>query len=467
MIVNQKSRYSLKLFSDLLLIDICFIISAVLAQSLDTLLSRPRMFFLLFVLDVLWYFTTRRTSIYDGIGFNKIYTQAFALVKNSVFQIIASIIFIFAAKEDLFTRNFILYYAVSINVVLFLRILVFRKIERSKSNEKNLKKLIIVCANQTGIEFATLIEQNPGFGYNFVGFVGSGEVIEKSEKYLGSFDNFEKILTDYKVEEVVVSAGNSEHSIINNVISVCDKNALRAHIIPDFSQFLSRRYLFNMVESFPVITMRNEPLLEFQSRFLKRSFDLVFTLIIFILILWWLIPLLALLVKIFSPGPAFFVQDRIGLRNKVFKCYKFRTMRVSSKKNGGEFIPTTKNDERVTLIGSFLRRTSLDEIPQFFNILKGEMSIVGPRPHAVKYNEEYLTYFGAIKLRHLVKPGLTGWAQAHGLRGDVADYEENKKRTIKRIEHDIWYIENWSFGLDVQIVLLTVWQILTGVNAGR
>ena len=467
MIVNQKSRYSLKLFADLLLIDLCFFASAVLAQSLDILLSRPRMFFLLFALNVLWYFLTRGTSIYDGAGFNKIFSQALAILKNSIFQMTASIVFIFAAKEDLFTRNFILYYTVSISIVLFLRVVASKKIEQGRSKGKSLKKLIIVGNNQTGIDFAKLIEQNPGFGYNFIGFVGSGDMYENSLKLLGRIEEFEKILNDYGVEEVVIAFGSSNYDSINNIVFVCEKNALRAHIIPDFSQFLSKRYLFNMVESFPVITMRNEPLLEFQSRFLKRTFDLLFTLLIFVLVLWWLIPLLSVLVKMFSPGPAFFVQDRIGLKNKVFKCYKFRTMKVSKQRHDEQYVATTNDDERVTWVGSFLRRTSLDEIPQFLNIFKGEMSIVGPRPHPIKYNEQYLKYFEAIKLRHLVKPGLTGWAQVHGLRGDVIDDEENKKRTVKRIEHDIWYIENWSLTLDVQIVFLTVWQIISGINSGH
>jgi len=141
-------------------------------------------------------------------------------------------------------------------------------------------------------------------------------------------------------------------------------------------------------------------------------------------------------------------------------------MYSEQKLRENDFNPTMENDPRVTKIGKFLRRTNLDEIPQFWNILKGEMSIVGPRPHAVAFNQEYIHYFDAIKLRHLVKPGLTGWAQVHGLRGDITDPVENRKRTIERIEYDIWYIENWNFWLDIQIILLTIWQMLTRSTKG-
>ena len=185
-----------------------------------------------------------------------------------------------------------------------------------------------------------------------------------------------------------------------------------------------------------------------------------------LLILIWLIPLLALFVKLSSSGPIFFIQERVGLKNKKFRCYKFRSMYQSIIPDNKEFVPTVENDFRVTSIGRFLRSSNLDELPQFLNIIKGDMSIVGPRPHALNFNTEYVQYFDNIKLRHLVKPGLTGWAQVHGLRGDVVDPIENKKKTVKRIEYDIWYIENWNFGLDIQIILLTIWQMLTRNTKG-
>ncbi|MGE5862040.1 MAG: sugar transferase, partial [Ignavibacteria bacterium] len=157
---------------------------------------------------------------------------------------------------------------------------------------------------------------------------------------------------------------------------------------------------------------------------------------------------------------------RVGVKNKKFKCYKFRTLHIDKNEKDRTFKPVTENDPRVTGIGRFLRRSNFDELPQFFNVLRGEMSIVGPRPYPLSYENKYSIIVDEIRLRHNIKPGITGWAQIHGLRGDVADEAENTKRIAVRIEYDLWYIENWSFWLDLQIILLTVWQMLRGKTRG-
>jgi putative colanic acid biosysnthesis UDP-glucose lipid carrier transferase len=155
----------------------------------------------------------------------------------------------------------------------------------------------------------------------------------------------------------------------------------------------------------------------------------------------------------------------VGRKNKIFKCFKFRTMTVDDKRELS-FNPTLKNEASITALGRFLRKTNLDELPQFINVLIGNMSVVGPRPHAIQFDKKYSGFVEEIKLRHIVKPGITGWAQIHGLRGDSLDEEENKIKTRERIQHDIWYIENWSFGLDIQIIFLTVFQIVKGKAKG-
>jgi putative colanic acid biosynthesis UDP-glucose lipid carrier transferase len=219
-----------------------------------------------------------------------------------------------------------------------------------------------------------------------------------------------------------------------------------------------------MLGNFPIITSRNEPLEEVQWRAVKRIFDFTFSLFVVVFILSILFPIVALLIKFSSKGPILFVQERIGAKNKKFSCYKFRTLK--SDKQSGTFQPVTNNDSRITPFGRFLRKTNIDELPQFINVLKGEMSIVGPRPYPVPYDDRYEKIFEEIKLRHNVKPGISGWAQIHGLRGDVIDEEENKKLISKRIDYDLWYIENWSFGLDIQIIFLTIWQMIVGKSRG-
>jgi putative colanic acid biosynthesis UDP-glucose lipid carrier transferase len=190
-------------------------------------------------------------------------------------------------------------------------------------------------------------------------------------------------------------------------------------------------------------------------RFYKRSFDILFSLFIILFIFSWIYPILAILIKLGSKGPVFFVQVRTGRHNTQFKCYKFRSMQVNHDADKKQ---ATLNDHRITPIGAFMRKTSLDELPQFFNVLIGNMSIVGPRPHMVSHTEEYSQLTDKYKSRHLIRPGITGWAQILGLRGEV----KNAEAMIKRVDADVWYLKNWSFLLDLKIIFLTFWITLKG-----
>jgi putative colanic acid biosynthesis UDP-glucose lipid carrier transferase len=440
-------------------------LAAWIAQPAHILFQRPYMFALMVALNFIWYFSTNITEFYDTFSSFSFSSQFVTIIKNAAIQIITSILFIFLVKEDLFTRNFIVLYFIFINSFISLRIVIYNQVQKTiHANGKYTKNLIIIGSNNIGLKFSNLVESSLEFGYKFIGFVDENS--GNYEKYLGQLNNLNDLIISRNIDEIVIAIPNYDPQILKEIIKVCNKNAVRIHIIPDYFQFLSKKFTINMVGNFPIITIRNEPLSEIQWRFIKRSFDIVFSLAVSLLILIWLLPLIATIVKLSSPGPVFFVQERVGLKNKKFKCYKFRSMYKNIHPNEDEFIPTVENDSRVTAIGRLLRSSNLDELPQFLNILKGDMSIVGPRPHALTFNDEYVRYFENIKLRHLVKPGLTGWAQVHGLRGDVTDPDENKNKTIKRIEYDIWYIENWNLGLDIQIILLTIWQMLTRNTKG-
>lgn len=198
--------------------------------------------------------------------------------------------------------------------------------------------------------------------------------------------------------------------------------------------------------------------------FSKRFFDLFLTCILFVFVFSWLFPIIAIIIKLNTKGPVFFKQNRIGLNGRIFKCYKFRTM---TETKCDVFKPTHVEDSRITKVGKFLRKFNLDELPQAINVFLGDMSLVGPRPHAIPFHNEYASYIGSIDLRHLVKPGITGLAQINGYRGDVLDREENKKRTAKRIAYDLEYIQNWSFGLDIKIIATTVAQMIGNKTNGH
>lgn len=458
MIVNRRTINITRLLSDLILLNLVFILSAVLAQSWEILLQRNYMFILLAILNLVWYFYSNLSGFYNDFFTRRFSTHFFNIVKSAVVQVLITIAFIFFIKEDLFTRNFIIYLGFFLTVAISLRTIVFRKVlKRLHRKGIGVRNLIIIGGGEIGKRFKETICDISVFGYKFLGYIDNEE---QPENYLGKISELDKILKSNLVDDAVIALPEESSTELDEIIRICNINAVKVHLIPDYFRYLSNRFQVNSIGPFPVITARDEPLEEASRRFLKRSFDIVFSLFIIIFVFSWLFPLIAFLIKLSSKGPVFYLQERVGVRDQKFKCYKFRTMRTEMQK--AEFKPVTEDDPRVTNIGRFLRKSNIDELPQFFNVLKGEMSVVGPRPHPIPFHNKYSEYFEAIKLRHNVKPGITGWAQVHGYRGDVPDEEENRKRTLQRIKYDLWYIENWSFKLDIQIIMMTLWQMITG-----
>jgi putative colanic acid biosynthesis UDP-glucose lipid carrier transferase len=419
------------------------------------------MFVLEAILNFAWYFFASTTNFYDDFTARLFTFQTVNIIKNIIVQIIISIIFIFIVKEDLFTRNFIIYYSVFLFVLVSLRSILFRKVMKQlRKKGRNLRHILIIGTGEVGKNFRELIRNNPDFGYRAKGFL-SRSPDENNEELIGTYDQLDETLVSGRIDEVVIALPQEDYSLIDEIIKTCNRNAVRTHIIPDYFRFVSQRFRISMIGNFPIITSRNEPLEEVQWRAVKRAFDFIFSLLVVVFLLLVLFPFIVLITKLSSSGPIFFIQERIGAKNKKFNCYKFRTLK-NEKISGNKFQPVTENDPRITPLGRFMRKTNIDELPQFFNVLKGDMSIVGPRPYPIPYDDRYGKIFEEIKLRHNVKPGITGWAQVHGLRGDVMDDEENKKLISKRIEYDLWYIENWTFWLDIQIILLTRIQTLRG-----
>lgn len=462
MFFKQRSIYTLKLASDLFFLNASFILSGILAQSLNILILRKYMLVLLVILNFVWIITSEMFDFYEDFDPTNLSYQFIKIIKNTLVQTFACVFFIFVVKEDLFTRNFIVYNFSILSFFIFLRIVILKKVfSYFRSTGKNIRNLAIIGAGDLGYNFLTTIKSNPEYGYNFVGFIDNDL---SAENVIGSADNLDTLIQQKKIEEAVIALPNTDFALIEEIIRVCNRNAVRAFIIPDYFKFVSKKFRISQFGNFPIITVRNEPLEELQWRFVKRTFDIAAAGMATIFILSWLFPIIILLQKLTSRGPIFFLQDRIGINNKPFKCFKFRTMHINS--DGKNFTPTDKDDPRVTKLGKFLRKSNLDEIPQVLNVLLGDMSIVGPRPHMMAFNNVYKEVVEEIKLRTLVKPGITGWAQIHGLRGDAVDAAENKIRIKKRIEYDIWYIENWSLTLDIQIIMLTAWQMLTGKTKG-
>ncbi len=463
MLTNRKSLQYFRLLLDLIIIELSFFVAAILAQSFQILMSHTHMFILWAILNFLWYFVSNVINFYDDYSSKYFVYQFTGILKNVAVQILTTVLYVFFVKELLFTRNFIILYTAFLLILISARVQVYGFVIRKiRGKKKNLRNVLIVGAGETGKVFQQMLQEHTDFGYNIIGFIDN---TNKGEEILGKVNDIEKIILEKNIEAVVIALSFSESFQLEEIINTCSKNGIRAYIIPDYFSTASKKFQVSMIGDFPVITVRDEPLSEIHWRFVKRTIDLIFSFVMTMLILSWLTPLLFIINKVASGGSTFFSQDRIGTNNTVFRCYKYRTMVMSNNKSE-EYQPSFVGDPRITPIGKFLRKTNLDEIPQFVNILKGEMSLVGPRPHALAYDNLYKDFINEIKIRSWVKPGLTGWAQVHGLRGDLTDVEENKKRIAKRIEYDLWYIENWSIWLDIQIILLTIWQMIKGEAKG-
>ena len=422
MIVNQRSIFFYKLLSDLLLLNCAFLISAVYSQSWEILLEKYYMFFLLIGLNLLWIVASNYLNFYDDFFSRNFPVQITNILKNSLLQLVITITFIFLVKENLFTRYFIVYYFILLVLFISFRVIIFRKILKLlRRKGKNVRDLVIIGEGELAQNFQKMILSNPDFGYSFKGFVSgpAGKSQSPSEDFV---EILGKTFTTTKVDEAVIAIDEDSRHLLETIIKVCDKYAVKVHIIPDYYNLVSKRFQLSSFGDFPIITARREPLNEVQWRLVKRTFDIIFSLIVTFLILSWLYPLLLIISIISDKGPVFFLQDRLGTKNEKFRCIKFRTMKYE-KIQVDEFRPVVEDDQRITKVGKFLRKNNLDELPQFINVLIGDMSVVGPRPHPIAHNDVYSKIVDEIRLRENVNPGITGWAQIHGLRGDVSDEE--------------------------------------------
>jgi putative colanic acid biosynthesis UDP-glucose lipid carrier transferase len=318
------------------------------------------------------------------------------------------------------------------------------------------KSVAVLGMNGTGLRLAAYFEQNQN-NYQFEGFLNEENrlYVDEYGSLLPSATAQIKSAASSGVKEVYVSLTTDRMFEAGQLVREAEKQCVRLKFVPDLAGSLASPFSVSYMGDFPVINLRPEPLENIQNRFKKRAFDILFSSLVIVFILSWLYPILALIIKLQSPGPVLFKQVRSGRNNEPFWCYKFRSMHVNSKSDQQQ---ASKNDSRITRIGRFMRKTSLDELPQFFNVLFGDMTVIGPRPHMVKHTEQYSAIINQYMVRHFLKPGISGWAQVHGFRGETRE----QKQMEKRVEHDIWYLENWSLMLDVRIVFMTVINLLRG-----
>lgn len=462
MIANKKSIHISITIMDFILLNLSFVVAMILSHSSNLILENSIMYLLLLILNFTWFFYTSSTGFYQEFLTRPFPIQFLNILKLSLLVTIVSVLFFFVIKQPIYTRILILLNGFFLLFTITVRTIISKWALRMLRNKgKSVRNLLIIGADEIGEKFKAVIINNPEFGHRFIGFVNQFP----AKNVIGIFSDLDYIIKNNDVEDVVITLHDYTSENLDDIVNICNKNAVKIHVIPDYFRFLSGRFQISTVSNLPVITIRDEPLNEAIMRLIKRVFDIFFSLIIILFILSWLIPVLGLLIKLDSPGTVFFIQERFGARKRKFNCYKFRTL-AYERRDPEKFEPIIQKDPRVTRVGKILRKTNIDEILQFINVLKGDMSVVGPRPLPLGVEMVYEKVFEEIKMRYNVRPGITGWAQINGLRGEVVDEEENKRRIREKMKYDLWYIENWSMKLDFQIILLTIWHMIRGDTKG-
>ncbi len=381
------------------------------------------------------------------------------IMKANTLGVLILVVALYVQKQMDFSRGFLgIFYVINIiaetgvrNVIRY----VLRDMRRKGYNQKH---VVLVGYSRASEEFIDRVLHNPQWGYNIRGILDDNVeagTTYKGIKVLGRIANLMVILPENKLDEIVITLGLSEYYRLEEIVGLCEKSGVHTKFIPDYNNIIPTKPYTEDILGLPVINIRHVPLSNTFNAMVKRLMDIGGS--IACIILFSPVMLIAcLLIKITSPGPLIYKQERVGLHNKTFKMYKFRSMEVQPESEEKKAW-TTKNDPRVTGIGKLMRKTSIDELPQLFNIFKGDMSLVGPRPERPFFVEKFREEIPRYMVKHQVRPGLTGWAQVNGFRGDTS--------IRKRIECDLYYIENWTISLDIKILFLTIFKGFVNKNA--
>ena len=356
------------------------------------------------------------------------------------------------------SRYFGLFYVALIIVIISYRLISRHFLELYRKKGGNVRKVVLVGSHENMQELYHAMTDDPTSGYRVLGYFEDfpSDRYPQDVPYLGQPNEVSVFLEKHagEVDQLYCSLPSIRSAEIVPIINYCENHLVRFFSVPNVRNYLKRRMYFELLGNVPVLSIRREPLELRENRILKRIFDIVFSLLFLTTLFPFIYLIVGLAIKISSPGPIFFKQKRSGEDGREFWCYKFRSMRVNSE---CDTLQATECDPRKTCIGEIIRKTSIDELPQFINVLKGDMSLVGPRPERPQYVEKFREEIPRYMIKHQVRPGMTGWAQVNGYRGDTS--------IRKRIEHDLYYIENWTLGLDIKILFLTVFKGFINKNA--
>jgi len=445
----------------ILLLDYTIINITITAILLYAYSIKPFSFVQLSLITILvnlgWFFTTENLEVYStkSIKDHIIFIKQTALSLLILFVLIFILLYIFNFSfiEDYYFFQFYFYFIFSVLVIRLIYFGFFKIIHRQKGF---INRALIIGYNDTGKKLADYLNGSTG-ALQLVGFVDESNNIHELTfvPVFTGIKNAVKIAKRLNIDEIFSTISPDDNKDINDLIAESEQQCVRFRIVPSVSALLGKGMSLDHYADLSIFSVRKDPLEDVGNRIKKRLFDVVISILVLVFILSWLFPLLAVLIKISSKGPVMFKQLRSGKADQPFYCFKFRTMKVD---HHSEHIQAKKDDERKTWLGSFLRKTSLDEFPQFVNVLLGDMSVVGPRPHMLQHTTEFSRLEVDYMIRHLLKPGITGWAQVNSCRGEIK-YQQQLR---DRIDSDLWYLQNWSLLLDLKIVAMTFLRVFIG-----
>lgn len=343
-------------------------------------------------------------------------------------------------------------YSVFLGIALGWRFLFIFFLREQFKRNKYLQPVAVLGYGYLALQLQRFFHRHPEYGYRITGFF---DPQNKPGRNVGDLPAFYQHVSENKIDEVYCCVPEVSHIQVKEVINWCEDKFIKVKVLNEFRAFTLKGIELERYDNIPVLRVTALPLDDKRNQLTKRLFDIVFSGLFLVTIGWWLFALVALWIKLDSKGPVFFRQLREGINNSRFGCFKFRTMQVNK---AADSVQATKNDPRITRAGAFLRKTSLDELPQFLNVLMGDMSIVGPRPHPLFLNEKFAHMISKFMSRHSVKPGITGLAQVKGYRGETQQLHDMKGR----FRLDVFYIENWSLIFDLKIIFSTVTNLLAG-----
>jgi putative colanic acid biosynthesis UDP-glucose lipid carrier transferase len=451
-----------KYIADLLAIFIAFGVAyAIYQKSMQTVASKWILMGTL-IITLAWFIASFFSNLYLDRRTKKFSEEIIVSFYNAVITVLVSSSAFFFLMRDRHIENG---YWISFFSGILVCSIVFKYIIRKYTHYLIYKgelaeHFILVGYTHAGSEFIKTVDKFKYYGYNCKGIVHDDPVELAGVPYLGKIAELDQIIRTNPIQEYILALSNDDAGLVKKIIQVCDQNQRKVRLIPDLETYTNANIEVANLGIMPVLNYKSLPLDRWENRVIKRGFDLTFSLFYFLFIGSWLMPLIAIGIKLTSKGPIFFRQIRWGVSNEQIVCYKFRTMTISSKDVDaeGNYNQATPEDPRVTRFGKYLRKTSLDELPQFWNVLIGNMSVIGPRPHPVPLNMASLETVENYMLRHIVKPGISGWAQVNGCRGETKDIADMQKR----VDHDLYYIHRWNLFFDVQIVLQTVINVIRG-----